>query len=120
MERSQQQAELGLRIAYGAEEAQRTIARFSRAESSQNPLVRLTIDGEHDIAGAGVRIGAEEAGPVTSSITWSGMGTTFALAMLPWMHRRAQAATVTVGDRTLEGRVELIVDEAMFPTREKT
>ena len=104
----------------GCYPGQEVLARIRNLGHPARVLVRLTIDGEHDIAGAGVRIGAEEAGPVTSSITWSGMGTTFALAMLPWMHRRAQAATVTVGDRTLEGRVEMMVDEGLFPTREKT
>ena len=92
----------------GCYPGQEVIARITNLGHPARLLRRLSLEGEHAIpAEAKLTVEGREAGCVTSSATWPGLGRTEALGYLKWADREAQAAEINLapGDRRVPARV---------------
>jgi aminomethyltransferase len=79
----------------GCYPGQEILARINNLGHPARALARLTLEGEHTISDeTRILIGGDQAGHVTSSIAWTGLGRTEALGFLKWDAREATEAAI--------------------------
>ena len=78
-----------------ADPGQEVIARITNLGHPARVLIRLSFAGEHPIAaGSRLFIDGDDAGQITSSITWPGLERTEALGYVAWAWRNAPGVTI--------------------------
>lgn len=83
----------------GCYPGQEVIARIINLGHPTRWLRRLSLDGEHCVAtDAPLTINEREAGRVTSSVSWPGLGRTEALGYLKWSDREAAEVQIRLGE----------------------
>lgn len=90
----------------GCYPGQEIIARITNLGHPARELVRLSMAGERKVEpGAPVFVGDQEAGAVTSAVTWGGLGRTEALGYLKWEAREAAEIEIRMAAGSVAARV---------------